>query len=65
MASIQMPLKADKHFANVLDRPQLGDCIGDGVVLEFDQVRQLVGIEFADAALHVMVEHEARNSRWR
>ena len=55
-----MPLKADKNIADVPYRPELGHRIADSVVLELNQVRQFLGIQFADAALHVVIEHEAQ-----
>ena len=58
--SVQMPLEADKNIADILCRPELGYRIADGVVLELDQMRQFLGIQFAVAALDVVLEHEAQ-----
>jgi hypothetical protein len=55
---IQVLLKPDEHGSDFFGRSEIGHRIDDGVVLQFQQWREFVLIQFRHAFFHVLGEHE-------
>ena len=53
-----MPLEADEGGADLVGVAELRRALADGAVFQFQQRAQLGAIEFADAFLHILRQHE-------
>ena len=60
---IQQLLKTGENIADVFGAPKVGDGIGQRVVVSDTKQRiELVAVEFADAGLDIMGQHEVQKN---
>ena len=53
-----MPLEADEGVADLVGVAELRRAFADGAVFQFQQRAQFCPVEFADAFLHILRQHE-------